>query len=71
MKQYTISIPEDKVSLFQELSKALGFNFAETSNDVPEWHKEVIDQRLIAFEKDTSKVLPWEEVKKNILDRLK
>lgn len=71
MKHYTVSIPDEKDSLFQELSKALGFKFDESTNDIPDWHKEIIDQRLMDFEKNPSKVIPWADVKKNLFSRLK
>ena len=37
---------------------------------VPEWHREVLDERLAAHQKDPDAARPWKEVKAAILDDL-
>lgn len=54
MKQITVTIPDNKESLFMELLKNLSFvkNVKTSDNtDIPEWHKAIIDQRMESYKK--------------------
>ena len=40
----------------------------ETS--IPDWHRELLEQRLKAYRANPSEGRPWEEVQKEILEKL-
>ena len=69
MKQITVTIPDNKESLFMELMKSLSFvqNVeAIESADIPEWHKEIIDQRMENYKKNPESYRGWEDVQEEI-----
>lgn len=69
MKQITVTIPDNKESLFIELMKSLSFvkNVeALESTDIPEWHKAIIDQRMENYNKNPESYRDWEDVQKEI-----
>ncbi len=35
-------------------------------DEIPEWHKDIIQERLEAYEKNPSNVITWEELKAKI-----
>ena len=58
-----MSLPE-KLALLETV-------WAETSNDpgqveVPQWHKDILDQRELALQERRAVVLEWDEAKKQI-----
>jgi hypothetical protein len=38
---------------------------------VPEWHRRVLEDRLVAYRADPGDVIPWEEVREDLLRKLK
>lgn len=34
--------------------------------EVPQWHKELLDERLAALEKGSDRFIPWEEAKRDL-----
>ena len=69
MKQITVTIPDNKESLFMELMKSLSFvqNVeAIESAYIPEWHKEIIDQRMENYKKNPESYRGWEDVQEEI-----
>jgi hypothetical protein len=69
MKQITVTIPDNKESLFMELMRNLSFveNVETTeSTDIPEWHKAIIDQRMENYRKDPDSYRSWESIQKEI-----
>lgn len=64
MKQITVTIPDNKESLFIELMKSLSFvKNVETieSTDIPDWHKTIIDQRMAAYKENPDDVLDFDK----------
>ena len=69
MKQFTILIPDNKESLFIELMKSLSFvKKIEPTEiiDIPDWHKDIINERLENYKKNPEEYRDWEEVQKEI-----
>lgn len=69
MKQITVTIPDNKESLFIELMKSLSFvkNIeAIESTDIPEWHKAIIDQRIENYKKNPESYRDWDDVRKEL-----
>jgi hypothetical protein len=67
MKQYTITIPNDKNQFFIELMTSLGFSILEGGDfnmedlNIPQWQKDILDQRIKNSTPDSFK--NWEDVK--------
>jgi hypothetical protein len=60
MKQYTITIPDDKDAFFLEFMKMVAVQVIEENRtDIPQWHIKA---------KDTTELAPWQ--KKIIDERL-
>lgn len=69
MKQIAITIPDNKEALFIELMKNLSFvQNIETveSNDIPEWHKAIIDERMENYKQNPESYRDWNVVQKEI-----
>ena len=69
MKQITVTIPDNKESLFIELLKSISFvKGIETIEDfeIQEEQKQIVRQRIKASEIDPSRLLNWDEVKHKI-----
>lgn len=49
------------------LNLIYGMIFADRqSNEIPDWHKEIIEERLEEHERNPGKVISWEELKSKI-----
>lgn len=69
MKQYTITIPNDKNQFFLELMTSLGFSVLDGGDfniediKISQWQKDILDERIKHASTDSSK--NWDEVKDN------
>lgn len=69
MKQYTITIPDDKNEFFLELINSLGFaiqeggSFSVEDAQVHQWQIDIVEQRMKNASDKTSK--NWNDVKDN------
>jgi hypothetical protein len=67
MKQYTITIPNEKNQFFLELMTSLGFSVLDNGDfnmediNIPQWQKDILDERLTNASVDSSK--NWNDVK--------
>jgi putative addiction module component (TIGR02574 family) len=61
--------PDEKLEYIQ----ALWDHFAERPEDVPvpDWHREVIAQRLAAYRRGELTARPWSEIREELLTRLR
>lgn len=69
MKQYTITIPDNKASSFIDMMKNITYvkNIEDnTEIDIPEEHKNIVRERIKKSEQDPSRRLKWDEVKHTI-----
>ncbi|MBU2531843.1 MAG: addiction module protein [Alphaproteobacteria bacterium] len=57
---------EERLQLIEELWDSLA---DAEALPVPDWHRQVISERLAAYERDPGR--PWDEVKADILSRLR
>jgi organic radical activating enzyme len=64
----TLDIPNKHSDFFLQLLKSLNLEIKiESTEDIPEWHKSILEDRLSKYEKaDKSNFLKWEDVKKQI-----
>ena len=67
MKTFSITIQDDKEKIFVELLKSVSFikkiEAVTDTNEIPHWHKAILDQRL---ENKSEDYLNWEDVQKEI-----
>jgi len=67
MKTFSVTIQDNKENIFVELMKSVSFvkNIEEISNanEIPHWHKAILDQRLESNSLDN---LNWDDVQKEI-----
>ena len=56
-----------------ELMEALWEDLATQPQnvEVPEWHRELLDERLAAVEEGKDQFIPWEEAKREIERRIR
>jgi hypothetical protein len=63
----TINIEHNHADFLLELLKSLEYVTIETEEeDIPEWHKEMLKERIKAFEENPQDVIEWAEVKKKL-----
>lgn len=63
----TINIEHNHADFLLELLKSLEYVTIETEEeDIPEWHKEMLKERIRAFEENPHDVIEWAEVKKKL-----
>jgi hypothetical protein len=70
MKQYTITIPDNKVNVFIEMMKSITFVKKieeEFIIDIPEEHKSIVRERISKYENCPKSYLEWEDIDNNIV----
>jgi putative addiction module component (TIGR02574 family) len=63
---------EDRILLAEEIWDTIdaeGEDGAAEASDIPDWHKEILDERLAEMDANTDEGVSWEEAKVRILDR--
>ncbi|MEA3445235.1 MAG: addiction module protein [Bacteroidota bacterium] len=72
MTQFTVTIPDNKISFFRELISNLSYaKFEETQEfELSDAHKEILNQRLENYKNNPGSYINWEDVKKDIEIRL-
>ena len=69
MKQYTITIADDKVDFFKELIKNLPFvsDFREKSDyEIPEEHKTIVKERINKYKNSPQNYQEWDDIEKRL-----
>ena len=65
MKNFTITIPDNKETIFIEMMKSISFIKkieATTNIEIPEVHKEIVRNRLQQMEEHPESFLSWEDI---------
>lgn len=62
MRRVVVNVPEDKLTEFDLAMKTLGFKTTEEDITVPEWHKEIVRERIRTTREED--YIPWEEVQR-------
>ena len=67
MKTFSVTIQDNKENIFMELMKSVSFvkkiEAVSDANDIPQWHKDILDKRM---EYKKSDYLNWDEVQEEI-----
>ena len=76
MTQFTISVPDNKIGFIMELLKNLGIKKVEKLkegqelDEIPAWHKSIIDKRLADKKMYPDKILDFDQVMDDIESEL-
>ena len=64
----TLNIPNNHAAFFMQLLESLNLDIkVEEKEDIPEWHKAIIEERLSKYSNgDKSQFLKWDDIKKEI-----
>lgn len=69
MKNYTITIPDNKENIFVEMMKSIPYikNIKEaTFVDIPKEHKEIVRNRIQGLEEHPESCLSWADIEQKI-----
>ena len=69
MKNFTITIPDNKEAIFIEMMKSLSFVkkiAAANANDISEEQQEIVLSRLQYMEENPERYLCWEDIESKI-----
>ena len=64
----TLNFPDSKAAFILELLQNLKFVHIEKEDDIPAWHKAILDERNAEYEQNPDDLIDWEDIQK---DRLK
>ena len=69
VKKVALSLtPAERILLVQDIWDSIAEEPADV--EIPEWHRQLIAQRLREHERDPSKVMTWPEMKRKIPRKL-
>jgi len=60
---------EKKLELVYEIWDSI--KDEDYNSEIPEWHKEILDERLKKIENGEMEFVSWEKVKEKLLERMK
>ena len=69
----TLDIPNHNFDFFLKLIKSLNFDIKikdENGVSIPDWHLDILEERLTKYQTNTSGFLAWDDVKKQIEEQL-
>ena len=69
MKQFTITVTDDKVDFFVELMESITFVKEvkeEKGFEVPEEHKSLVRERIAKYENSPDSYLVWDEIEERL-----
>ena len=70
MKQFTITIPDNKVRIFIELMKNISFVKKieeDYTMDIPEEHKKIVRERVKKYQNNPENYLEWGDIENKIV----
>lgn len=70
MKQYTITIPDNKETIFVEMMKSISFvkNIEKGYlSDIPEEHKAMVRERIKKYETKPESYVEWDDIENRII----
>jgi hypothetical protein len=63
----TLNFPDTKAGFIFELLRNLKFVTIEKDDEIPEWHKAILDERIAEYEKNPDDLIDWEDIEKEPL----
>ena len=64
MKRIIVNVPDQKFDEFLKLMTDNGYKTQEEDFDIPEWHKEIVRERIRTTREED--FIPWEQVRKDL-----
>ena len=66
----TLEIPNPHVAFFMQLLESLNLGIkVEEKEDIPEWHKDILEERLAKYSNgDKSQFVKWEDIRKSTVN---
>ena len=68
MAQITLDIPSEKIPLLMEIAAAMGLETEHviSKNESPDWHKNILNERLEKYNFEKNNLTSWDDFKKEI-----
>lgn len=64
MKRVIVNVPDEKFDDFLKIIESLGLSIVEEDFEIPEWHKEIVRERIKNTKEED--FIPWEQVRKDL-----
>ena len=61
-KEITLRVPQEKYDFVMELINELGLEVTQDI-EIPEWHKQIVEERIAEYKRNPGAELDWDEVK--------
>ena len=61
----TLKFPDSKAAFILELLQNLKFVHIEKKDDIPAWHKPILDERNAEYELNPDDLIDWEDIQKD------
>ncbi len=58
----TLSFPDTKATFIFELLQNLKFVIIEKEDEIPDWHKAILNSRIAEYEKNPNDLVNWEDI---------
>ncbi|WP_340102538.1 addiction module protein [Rhodohalobacter sp. 8-1] len=68
MKKLTLQIEDDNFESFMEILKELNYVTITESEEIPQWQKEEVQERLKKIKEGQMKSRSWEKARKEIFE---
>ncbi|HTF04890.1 MAG TPA: hypothetical protein VK826_12775 [Bacteroidia bacterium] len=64
MKRIIVNVSDEKFDDFMKIIESQGLNIVEEDFEIPEWHKEIVRERIKNTKEED--FIPWEQVRKDL-----
>lgn len=64
-KEITLRVPQEKYDFVMGLIKELGLEVTQEI-DIPEWHKQIVEERIAEYKRNPDSMIPWNEARKKL-----
>lgn len=68
MPQITLDVSEENIPLFMQITEAMGITRKNVymNDESPDWHSQVLSERLERYNAGTSKATSWDDFEKEL-----
>lgn len=67
MKEITLKIPDHKVDFVMELIKQLGLEITAEQQEISEFHKSIVRERIKKSKMNPERLLDWDQIQDNFI----
>ena len=65
------NLPDTLVEEVEKYIDFLAFKYSQESQDVPQWHKDILDERMREAESGSVEIIDWEVAKQQIKEMIR